>query len=423
MTEQKTIVIGVCGGIAAYKAAELASALTQKGFKIEVIMTEAAQQLVAPLTFRTLTGHPVRTAMFHEQVEERVEHIALAERADLMVIVPATANILGKVAGGIADDLLSTTIMAAACPVMFFPAMNVRMWENALVQGNVARLRRHGYHVVEPDEGYLACGSKGKGRLLPVAAIEELVLQKIAAPAATLADLAGLRVLVSAGPTVEPLDPVRFLSNRSSGKMGYALAGAALARGARVDLVSGPVHLTAPAGAVLHRVETASEMKLAIDSLFEKTDIVIMAAAVADYRAKAVSPQKIKKETGEATFTLEKTPDILADLGQRKGGQFLVGFAAETQNLAHYARQKMVAKNLDMIVANDISRAGAGFATDTNIVTIFRSDGTHSEEYADRKEQLAHIIFDEIMTMRRQKEAIPDEKIDDLGISDRGAPR
>lgn len=399
---EKTIVIGVCGGIAVYKVADLVSKLAQKGYNIEVIMTEAAQQLVAPLTFRTLSGNPVRTAMFREHAGENVEHIALADRADLMVVVPATANMLGKVAGGIADDLLSTTIMAADCPVIFFPAMNVRMWENTITQENISRLRCHGYDVVEPDQGHLACGTSGKGRLLPVAEIEAKIIASLETEHATYAnDLGGTRVLVSAGPTVEHLDPVRYLSNRSSGKMGYAIAAAAQRRGARVDLVSGPVHIEPPVGVTVHAVESAAEMQEKIDTLYNSADIVVMAAAVADYRAKQVVPHKIKKGADDLLLTLEKTPDILAGLGRKKQAQFLVGFAAESNDLEAYAKKKIAEKNLDMIVANDVLKPDAGFDVDTNIITIYKGDGHCCGEYRDTKEQLAHVIWDEIIKARR----------------------
>ena len=395
----KTIVVGVCGGIAAYKAAELVSSLHKRGYQIEVIMTEAAQQLVAPLTFRTLSANPVRTAMFREHAGENVEHVALADRADLLVVVPATANMIGKVAHGIADDLLSTTIMAAACPVLFVPAMNVRMWENPIVQENVAHLREHGYAVLDPADGYLACGTTGKGRLPELAEIEAAVLAVLAGHGQR--DLEGQRVLISAGPTVEPLDPVRSLTNRSSGKMGYALSRAAALRGATVTLVSGPVALKAPLGVDCIRVQTATEMQAALEQHYDEADIVLMAAAVADYRPAAVAGQKIKKDAEELCLQLVKNPDILRGLGARKTRQLLCGFAAETQDLETYAKGKLREKNLDLIIANDVSRQDTGFDSDRNEVTVFFRNGK-TVALSDSKELLAHALLDEICQYRKE---------------------
>ncbi|MEE0776401.1 MAG: bifunctional phosphopantothenoylcysteine decarboxylase/phosphopantothenate--cysteine ligase CoaBC, partial [Bacillota bacterium] len=309
MTRSKTILIGISGGIAAYKVAELVSRLKKKGHQIEVIMTESARQLVAPLTFSTLSGRPVRTEMFHEIVTENVEveHISMADRADLMVIVPATANIIGKAANGIADDLLSTVIMAAACPVMYFPAMNTRMWEHPVQQENIAKLKNLGYDVIDPDSGFLACGTSGKGRLGSIDSIEAKILEALDD---TPKDLEGKTVLVSAGPTREPMDPVRYITNRSSGKMGYSVAKAAQQRGANVVLVSGPVSLPAPDGITRISVETALEMQEAMEQQMDKADIVIMAAAVADYRMAEVAPKKIKKNDNAITVNLVKNPDI-----------------------------------------------------------------------------------------------------------------
>ena len=396
MSERKTIAIGITAGIAAYKVAELVSRLTKKGFQIEVIMTEAATKLVAPLTFSTLSGNPVRSAMFQEKAGERVEHVSIAERAALLVVVPATANIIGKAANGIADDLLSTTIMAAQGPVLYFPAMNTMMWEHPAQQANVARLRSFGYEVVDPDDGYLACGTSGKGRLGSIDMIEAKILDTLA----TLArgrDLAGKTVLVSAGPTEENIDPVRCISNHSSGKMGYALARAAQRRGAAVHLVSGPVKLDAPYGVTFYPVRTALEMKAQIDDIYPRSDITIMAAAVADYRVKAAAAQKLKKTGEQMTLELVRNPDILAELGERKHG-ILVGFAAETEHLADHATDKLKRKNLDMIVANDVSSPGAGFGSDTNIVTIYKRKASLDLPKMS-KEALADIILDEILKM------------------------
>ncbi len=399
MTRSKTILIGISGGIAAYKVAELVSRLKKKGHQIEVIMTESARQLVAPLTFSTLSGRPVRTEMFHEIVTENVEveHISMADRADLMVIVPATANIIGKAANGIADDLLSTVIMAAACPVMYFPAMNTRMWEHPVQQENIAKLKNLGYDVIDPDSGFLACGTSGKGRLGSIDSIEAKILEALDD---TPKDLEGKTVLVSAGPTREPMDPVRYITNRSSGKMGYSVAKAAQQRGANVVLVSGPVSLPAPDGITRISVETALEMQEAMEQQMDKADIVIMAAAVADYRMAEVAPKKIKKNDNAITVNLVKNPDILSALGARKGARVVVGFAAETNDMEANALSKLEKKNLDMIVANDVTQKGAGFDVDTNIAVIYKKDGSRIEVPQTSKEQLAEIILDEIITKR-----------------------
>lgn len=399
MTEKKTIAIGISGGIAAYKIADLVSRLTKKGFQIEVIMTEAAQELVAPLTFSTLSGRPVHCKMFRE--ENEVEHIAIGDRADLMVIVPATANIMAKAACGIADDLLSTVILAADSPVMFFPAMNTRMWEHPATQVNVATLRSRGFDVFDPDEGFLACGASGKGRLGSIDAIEEAILDAMAALDKGR-DLEGKMLLLSAGPTEEPIDPVRCITNRSSGKMGYALAKAAKRRGADVHLVSGPVSLKAPDGVHLYPVGSAHEMKEQIDALYDRADITIMAAAVSDYHVKHVADQKIKKDGSTMILELEKNPDILASLGERKHG-ILVGFAAETQNLKENALSKLERKNLDMIVANNVTLQGAGFGSDTNIVTIYKKSGAEELPKMD-KLILADMILDHILKLEEPTE-------------------
>lgn len=400
MSEPKTIAIGVTGGIAAYKVTDLVSRLVKKGFQIEVIMTEAACELMAPLTFSTLCGRPVHCKMFQEQDGE-VEHIAIGDRADLMVIVPATANIIAKAAHGIADDLLSTVILAADSPVMYFPAMNTRMWEHPVQQENVAKLRSLGFEVIDPEEGFLACGTSGKGRLGSIDMIEEKILDAMAKIEGK-ADLSGKTVLISAGPTEEPIDPVRCITNRSSGKMGYALAKAARRRGAEVHLVSGPVSLQVPHDVSVYPVQSAAEMKNQIDALYEKADITIMAAAVSDYHVKNASSQKIKKDGSTLLLELEKNPDILAELGRKKHG-ILVGFAAETENLKENAVSKLNKKNLDMIVANNVSLEGCGFGSDTNIVTIYRKDG-FSDIPKMSKESLSNVIFDHILKLEEAYE-------------------
>ncbi len=335
MNEKKTIAIGISGGIAAYKTAELVSRLVQKGHHVEVIMTAAATEFIQPLTFSTLTGNPVRSTMFQQKVGEKVEHVALADRADLLAVVPATANIIGKVANGIADDLLSTTIMAMDKPVLFFPAMNHKMWENPIQQQNIEKLRKNGYEVLDPEEGYLACGDVAKGRLPQIDRIEEMILshlgaemperknlpepvQSEAAPKEQEKDFSGLRFLISAGPTREAIDPVRYITNRSSGKMGYALAKAAAERGALVHLVSGPVSLPAPQRVHRQMVESAKEMEEALVRLYPTMDVAIMAAAVADYRPEEMAEEKIKKTGDRLSLSLVKNNDILAFAGRVK---------------------------------------------------------------------------------------------------------
>lgn len=395
-TKGKTILIGITGGIAAYKITDLVSRLKKRGHQIEIIMTESAQHLVAPLALSTLSGRPVRKEMFHEIVGEdvEVEHISLADKADLMVIVPATANIIGKAANGIADDLLSTVIMAASCPVMYFPAMNTRMWQHPCTQENIEKLRSLGYTVIDPDEGFLACGTSGKGRLGPIEMIENTILEALDPKPR---DLAGKRVLISAGPTQEIIDPVRYITNKSSGKMGYALAKEALNRGAEVTLVSGPVALPAPPGINLVKVVTAQEMYEAMLAHYHNQDIVIMSAAVADYRVADPCGEKIKKTEDTLTIDLVKNVDILYELGKRKESQYLAGFAAETSNLEAHALEKMERKNLDMIVANDVTKANAGFDVDTNIVNIYTIGGMVRKVDLATKDEVAAIILAEII--------------------------
>lgn len=398
---KKTIAIGVSGGIAAYKVIDLVSRLAKKGFQTEVIMTEAAAELVGPFTFATISGRPVHTKMFQEQYGDRmeVEHIAIGDRADLMVIVPATANIMAKAAHGIADDLLSSVILAADSPVMYFPAMNTRMWENPVTRENVAKLRSLGHEVIDPDAGFLACGTAGKGRLGSIEMIEETILNAMAALEKGR-DLEGKTVLISAGPTEEAIDPVRFITNRSSGKMGYALAKAAYRRGAEVHLVSGPVALEPPFGVHCYPVKSALEMKDRIDALYEQADITVMAAAVADYHVREIAEHKIKKSGKTLTLELEPNPDILASLGEKKHG-VLVGFAAETQHLKENAMDKLERKNLDLIVANNVAKEGAGFGSDTNIVTIYTKKGAVDIPKMP-KDALADVIFDYIRNQEEQ---------------------
>ncbi|CQR74585.1 Coenzyme A biosynthesis bifunctional protein CoaBC [Sporomusa ovata DSM 2662] len=395
MSSGQNIVMGVSGGIAAYKAVEVVSRLKKAGCNVNVIMTKAATEFVTPLTFRELSGNPVVTDMWEEPKTWNVQHIALANWADVFLVAPATANIIGKIANGIADDMLSTTIMATKAPVILAPAMNTNMYLNPVTQQNLAKLAGLGYHIIEPAAGLLACGVEGPGRLPePVA-----IVDKVAALLQNCQNLRGRRILITAAGTREAIDPVRYIGNRSSGKMGYALAGAAAGRGAEVILISGPANLPAPPGVSITRVETAAQMQAAVLAEFDTVDIVIKAAAVADYRPELVADQKIKKTGNTLTINLVKNPDILFELGQRKKQQILVGFAAETKDLMIHAREKLTKKNLDMIVANDITLPGAGFNIDTNIVKIIHKDGAVEELPQLSKQQVAEILLDKISTL------------------------
>ncbi|MGQ9824202.1 MAG: bifunctional phosphopantothenoylcysteine decarboxylase/phosphopantothenate--cysteine ligase CoaBC [Desulfotomaculales bacterium] len=398
MLQGKMITLGVTGSIAAYKAAELASLLVKAGAGVQVVMTAAAQKFLAPATFRALTGNPVYTDMFAGR-DRNFPHLELG-KASLLVVAPATANILAKAAHGLADDLLSTVILAARCPVLFCPAMNVQMYRNPVTQANMALLRKFGYRVMEAAKGPLACGEEGEGRMPEPAAILEEITRLLAPEP----DLRGLHVLVTAGGTREPVDPVRYISNRSSGKMGYALARAAAARGAHVTLVSAPVSLPPPPGVRVVPVETAQQMYEAVLELFPGTDIVFKAAAVADYRPARVSGQKIKKEEGTLVLELEKNPDILSELGRRKKApQVVVGFAAETEDLLANARRKLAGKNVDLLVANDVTRPGAGFGEDTNIVKLVYPGGEFVELPLMEKSALAGLLLDEALQIRKRK--------------------
>lgn len=393
------VVLGVTGGIAVYKACELLRLLQKRGIDVFVVMTQNACRFVAPLTFETLSGHPVAVDTFDRPQTWEVEHIALAKRADLFLIAPATANIMGKMACGIADDMLSTTVMATRAPVLVAPAMNTGMWENAAVQQNVRTLRARGVEIVAPVSGHLACGDNGAGKLEDVAVIAERACELLFAKK----DMEGLRVMVTAGPSREALDPVRYISNRSSGKMGYAIAQAAQKRGAEVTLLSGPVVIEAPQGVKLVPFTTTQELLDRASELAQEQDLLIQAAAPADYRAKEVAPQKIKKQGGEPmTFTLVENPDVAATLGKAKrSGQVFVGFAAETNDVLAHARDKLARKNLDMIVANDVTRPGAGFDVDTNIVTLITKDGQEALPMMSKAE-VAQRILDRALALRRE---------------------
>lgn len=388
----RKIVLGVTGGIAAYKAVELTSRLRKAGAEVYVIMTRAAQDFVTELTFREISGQAVVTSMWDKVPTHNVEHIALANLADLLLVAPATANFLAKAAAGLADDMLTTTLLATKAPVFLAPAMNTNMYENPVTQKNLRELAARGFHIIEPASGHLACGVTGKGRLPePVD-----IARQVEAFFAKARDLLGRKVLVTAGGTREPLDPVRYLGNRSTGRMGYAIAQEAAARGADVVLVSAPSALPVPPGVRCVHVETAREMREAVLREFDDADVVIKAAAVADYRPKIVAKNKIKKSEGEFTLVLERNPDILLELGQKKRQQVLVGFAAETTKLEEYARGKLAKKNLDFIVANDVSRPDAGFAVDTNCAKLFMRDGTVCDCPLSSKAELAGVILDHV---------------------------
>lgn len=401
MLKGKKIVLGVTGGIAVYKAVDLVSRLRKQGCQVRVVMTEHAQQFVTPLTFKEISGNQVAVSMWSGNQEFNVEHIALANWADAFVVAPATANILAKMAYGLADDLLSTTLLAAQAPIIVCPAMNTGMYENPATQENIAKLKARGVTVMPPAVGKLACGTSGAGRLPEPQQIVEFISGFLARREG---DLRGLKVLVTAAGTREPIDPVRFVGNRSSGKMGYAVAQMAAERGAEVLLVSGPSALAIPANVRAVKVETTNEMLEACLAAYGDMDIVIKAAAVADYRPHDVADQKIKKKTDDAlTVVMDKNPDILKTLGGLKTHQVLVGFAAETQNLLANAMEKVVKKNLDMIVANDVTAAGAGFNADTNIVKFLFADGEVRSLEQMPKVDVANCILDEALKIRKSR--------------------
>ena len=393
MLQGKTVFLGVSGGLACYKAAALASMLVRQHADVQVLMTENATKFVTPLTFEQLTGNRVLVDTFDRNFEHKVAHVSVADRADLVLIAPATANVLAKLANGLADDMLTTTVLACDCPKAAAPAMNTRMYENPVTQDNLAKLRRYGWEIVEPGTGHLACGAEGKGRLPEPEELLEVCLHALAHEK----DLAGKRVLVTAGPTQEDLDPVRYLTNRSSGKMGYAVAKAAARRGAEVTLVSGPVSLPAPKYVSLVSIRTAQEMFEAVMAHAPMADIVIKAAAVADYRPAAVADNKLKKADGELAIPLERTKDILAALGeQKRAGQFLCGFSMETEHMLENSREKLKKKHLDLIAANNVKVAGAGFAVDTNVLTLLSPDGA-KELPLLTKDAAADALLDEIL--------------------------
>ena len=393
MLKGKTVVLGVTGGIAAYKIASLASMLVKQHADVQVIMTENATNFITPTTFETLTGNKCLVDTFDRNFQFQVEHVALAKRADIFMIAPATANVIAKVAHGLADDMLTTTFLACKKPKYIVPAMNTQMYENPITQDNLDICRRYGMHVVEPASGYLACGDTGAGKMPEPELLMEYIMQELAFEK----DMAGKKVLVTAGPTREAIDPVRYISNHSTGKMGYAIAQAAARRGAEVTLVSGPVNLKAPLGVKLVPVTSAGEMFQAVTEASSSQDVIIKAAAVADYRPKYVGTEKTKKKDGYMKLEMERTDDILAWLGNhRQPGQVLCGFSMETENMLENSQAKLLKKNVDMIVANNLKTAGAGFGTDTNLVTIITREG--AEELAlMTKDQVAHQLLNRIM--------------------------
>jgi phosphopantothenoylcysteine decarboxylase/phosphopantothenate--cysteine ligase len=399
MLKGKKIVLGVTGGIAAYKAAEFVRLLVKGEANVHVVMTQNAQKFVAPLTFQTLSGNPVVTDPFALLEGAEIGHVALADLAELVVILPATANIIGKIAHGIADDFLSTMVMATKAAVLFVPSMNVNMWENKALQKNIRTLLEMGYHLMEPGEGELACHWYGKGRLPELNEVVEK-LEDLLSPK----DLKGERILITGGPTQEPLDPVRFITNRSSGKMGYALAKMARRRGAEVVLITGPVSLPSPRTDIKWiPVQSAEDMRKAVFAHLEESSVVIKAAAVSDYRPKVVSQKKIKKGDLETTLTLERTKDILEEVGRKKGSRILVGFAAETEDLIANSKKKLQEKNLDLIVVNDVSKPGAGFGSDTNQVKILYSSGQGKDLPLMGKEEVSQLILDDVLELLKQR--------------------
>ena len=402
MLKEKKVVIGITGGIAAYKAAEFVRLLIKEEVHVHVVMTENAQKFIAPLTFQTLSGNPVVSDPFALLEDAQIGHIALADLAELVVILPATANIIGKIANGIADDFLSTMVMATKAPVLFVPSMNVNMWGNKALQKNIQTLLEMGYHLLEPGEGELACHWYGKGRLPELNEVVEKMEDILSTK-----DLKGEQVLITGGPTQEPIDPVRFITNRSSGKMGYALAKIARRRGAEVILITGPTSLPLPRKDFKFLpVRSAEEMRKAVLNSLEGSSVVIKAAAVSDYRPKVISEKKIKKGESDTTLALERTKDILEELGKKKGNRILIGFAAETEDLIANAKKKLKEKNLDFIVVNDVTRPGAGFSSDTNQVKIIYPSGQVKDLPLMTKEGVSQLILDEVVGLlkRRKKQ-------------------
>jgi phosphopantothenoylcysteine decarboxylase/phosphopantothenate--cysteine ligase len=389
--KSKTVVLGVTGSIAAYKIANLTSSLVKKGANVHVIMTKNATNFINPITFETLTGNKCLVDTFDRNFEFSVEHVSLAKQADIFMVAPASANVIGKIANGIADDMLTTTIMACKCHKVISPAMNTNMFENPIVQDNLEKLRNYGYEVIDPASGYLACGDTGAGKMPEPSVLQSYIMKNIAMEK----DMAGKKVLITAGPTMEAIDPVRFISNHSTGKMGYALAKIAMERGAEVTLVTGKTYIEKPDFVKIIDVKSAKEMFDAVDKEFDSQDIVIMSAAVADYRPKTVADEKIKKNDGETAIELERTDDILGTMSKRKKNQFLCGFSMETEHMLENSKNKLKKKNLDMICANNLKVEGAGFGTDTNVVTLITENESRQLPIMS-KEQVANEILTEI---------------------------
>ena len=393
----KHIVLGVTGSIAAYKIASLASMLVKRQADVTVIMTPNATNFINPITFESLTGNKCLVDTFDRNFEFQVEHVSLAKQTDVVLVAPASANVIAKAAHGIADDMLTTTLLACTCPKIVAPAMNTRMYQNPVVQDNMRTLERYGMEVIAPASGYLACGDTGEGKMPEPEALLEAIVRAL-----TPKDMTGKRVLVTAGPTQERLDPVRYISNHSTGKMGYAIASAAVRRGAKVTLVSGKTNLPYPAGVEAVPVESAADMAAAVREAADEQDVIIMAAAVADYRPAVVADEKMKKKDGELSLALERTEDILAWLGaHRRPGLFLCGFSMETEHLLENSRQKLIKKNIDMIVANSLKQAGAGFGTDTNVVTLLTKEETEELPLLS-KEEVADRLLDHILAQKTE---------------------
>lgn len=394
--QDKTVVLGVTGSIAAYKIANLASSLVKKGADVHVIMTKNATNFINPITFESLTGNKCLVDTFDRNFEFSVKHVSLAKMADVFMVAPASANVIGKIAGGIADDMLTTTIMACKCHKIISPAMNTNMFENPIVQNNIQKLKDYGYEIIEPASGYLACGDTGAGKMPEPVVLESYIMKEIAMDK----DMAGKKVLITAGPTMEKIDPVRFISNHSTGKMGYALATVAMLRGADVTLVTGKTNIQKPDFVKIIEVESARDMFEVVDSVFDNQDIIIMSAAVADYRPKNVATEKIKKKDGEAVIELERTDDILATMSARKKEQFICGFSMETENMLENSKAKLEKKNLDMICANNLKVDGAGFGTDTNVVTLITKNDVKELPIMSKVEVAENILNKIIRTLK-----------------------
>lgn len=392
-----SVLLGISGGIAAYKAPILVRLLVQAGIDVHVVMTHAATKFVTPLTLATVSGNPVYYDIWADTNTPAVEHISLADRATIAIIAPATANVIGKIASGIADDMLTTVFTAVTCPVLIYPSMNVNMYRNSIVQANINKLIGLGYHVMEPESGFLACGWTGEGRMPEPETIVENIFRLLGPN-----DLAGMRLLVTAGPTEEPLDPVRFITNRSSGKMGVAICRRAAIRGANVTLVAGPLKVAPPSGIKVISVRTALEMYDKVMEEFQSADVVIKAAAVADFRPASIQVEKVKKDAMDTSIQLVKNPDIIAELGKiKRDNQVLIGFAAETTNVIENAKKKLLEKNLDMLVVNDISKPGAGFDLDTNIVRFMHKSGKEEQFDMMSKEKVADLILDRVIHLKK----------------------